>query len=344
MVDDVPEIDPALGLERATDALYGLRPEEFIPARDAAAKGARAAGDRDLAAALAALRKPTASAWLANLLVRDDPDLADRLTELGEGLRAAEASLDGQALRDLGVQRRQLVGSLVQRARALGAAQGHRVGDPVVQELDRTLTAALADSDAAEEILSGRLTGPREHVGFGAARPNLRVVRDPSPTAPSTPKQAAPTRPRAAAPKPSRDEAVTRARAAAQDAERDLEAARRSLATKQAEHDRAEREVGRAEAEHAARRDDRAQAHTDSEHRRRELAAAQAAADRAEARLREAEAAEESAVAAVTAGREARSDAVRDVRAARAAVTEAERAATAARKAVTAVEKGPRAR
>ena len=62
MVDEVPEIDPALGLDGATEALYALRPEEFIPARDAAVKRARADGDRDLAAALASLRKPTASA------------------------------------------------------------------------------------------------------------------------------------------------------------------------------------------------------------------------------------------------------------------------------------------
>lgn len=348
MDDDVPEIDPALGLEHATDVLYGLRPEAFIGARDGAAKAAKAAGDRDLAAALTALRKPTVSAWLANLLVRDDPDLAERLTELGEGLRAAEASLDGQALRDLGVQRRQLVGSLVARARGLGAAQGHRAGDPVVQELDRTLTAALADSTAAEEILSGHLTGPREHVGFGAARPQLSVVPDAGTTTAERPAEEPPPptarRPRAVEAGPAKDERVALARAAAQDADRELDAARRALTSRQEHQRRAERDLERAEAEHATRRDDRAQAQHDAEQRRRELAAAQAAADRAGKRLDEAEEAEQQAVAAVTAGKDARADAVRDVRSARAAVAEAERAAAAAHKAVTAVEKSAKPR
>ncbi|MCW2667516.1 MAG: hypothetical protein JWN57_2478, partial [Frankiales bacterium] len=62
--------------------LYALPPEEFTAARDAAARQARADGDRAGAAALKALRKPTAPAHLVNLLVRAEPDLVDQLLEL----------------------------------------------------------------------------------------------------------------------------------------------------------------------------------------------------------------------------------------------------------------------
>ena len=168
-------------LDSVSDELYGMPPNEFTAHRDTAARAARADGDKALATAIAALRKPTVSAWLMNLLVRDDASLAPQLSALAEGMRAAEASLDGEAMRDLNRQRRQLVASLVSRARRLAAPAGQRVGDAVVQELDRTLMAALADPRVTAEVLSGRLTGPREYVGFGAATapaPHLAVAGD----------------------------------------------------------------------------------------------------------------------------------------------------------------------
>ena len=69
-------------LDDVADDLYAGPPGEFIARRTAAAKAARSDGDRELAAAIGELRKPTVSAWLVNLLVRDDPDLAGRLTQL----------------------------------------------------------------------------------------------------------------------------------------------------------------------------------------------------------------------------------------------------------------------
>lgn len=156
-------------LDDVADDLYAGPPGEFIARRTAAAKAARSDGDRELAAAIGELRKPTVSAWLVNLLVRDDPALASQIVALGEGLREAEKSLDGPALRELSTQRRQLVRSLVARARRLAQPTGQRIGDAVTQELDATLTAALADPDVARDVVSGRLTAAREYSGFGTA-------------------------------------------------------------------------------------------------------------------------------------------------------------------------------
>ena len=135
-------------LDEVVDDLYSGPPSEFIARRSAAVKAARADKDRELADAIGELRKPTVSAWLVNLLVRDDADLATQIVALGEGLRDAEKSLDGPALRELSTQRRQLVRSLVARARKLAQPTGEK-GDAVVQELDATLTAALADPAVA---------------------------------------------------------------------------------------------------------------------------------------------------------------------------------------------------
>jgi DNA repair exonuclease SbcCD ATPase subunit len=156
------------GLDDVADALYSAPPSDFVARRDAAVKDARAAGDRELAREIGTLRKPTVSAWLVNELIRNDAHLAARLRELGDGLREAERSLDGPALRELSTQRRRFVASLVATAGRLAAQHGSRMTDSVGQEIDATLTAALADPRTAAEVTSGRLTGPREFAGFGS--------------------------------------------------------------------------------------------------------------------------------------------------------------------------------
>ena len=182
-------------LDEIVDDLYSGPPAEFISRRDAAVKAARADKDRELAAAIGELRKPTVSAWLVNLLVRDDAALAGQIVALGEGLRDAEKSLDGPALRELSKQRRQLVRSLVARARKLAQPTGQKIGDAVVQELDATLTAALADPAVAREVVSGRLTAAREYAGFGSADSSDSAAPAPPPPSPKEkPVKATPAR------------------------------------------------------------------------------------------------------------------------------------------------------
>lgn len=183
-------------LDEVVDDLYSGAPSDFIARRDAAVKAARADKDRELATAIGELRKPTVSAWLVNLLVRDDAALAGQIVALGEGLRDAEKSLDGPALRELSKQRRQLVRSLVARARKLAQPTGQKIGDAVVQELDATLTAALADPAVAREVVSGRLTAAREYAGFGSAdtSDSPAPAATPAPKPPKSAPKATPAR------------------------------------------------------------------------------------------------------------------------------------------------------
>ena len=55
--------------ESVVDQLYGLPLEEFTKARDAEARRLRAEGDKDAAAAVKALEKPTKAAWAINQVV-----------------------------------------------------------------------------------------------------------------------------------------------------------------------------------------------------------------------------------------------------------------------------------
>ncbi|MEN3305825.1 MAG: hypothetical protein V7603_2027 [Micromonosporaceae bacterium] len=191
-------------LEQIGDRLYALPPDQFIAARDEAVAAARKAGDRGTADAIGALRRPTVAAWLVNLLALRRPDLLDELFELGEGLRRAQHELQGDQLRELSSQRRGVVGALTAEAGRLareemsGRAQPEpgfgggehaprgtaRRPDLPLAEVEATLSAALADEEAAQRVRQGRLQRATSYTGFGETpKPRLRVITGGEPAA-----------------------------------------------------------------------------------------------------------------------------------------------------------------
>jgi hypothetical protein len=157
-----------LDLAQVTDELYALSPDDFRAARDERAGQARAAGDRDLARAITALRRPIVSAWLVNLLAREAAGQIDELLALGESLRDAQQALAGDRLRELSTERRRLVTALVGEAKRLAARDGRAVSLQVEREVEATLQAALADPDAAAAVRAGQLASPLSYAGLGA--------------------------------------------------------------------------------------------------------------------------------------------------------------------------------
>ncbi|MET8799414.1 hypothetical protein ABZV91_23815 [Nocardia sp. NPDC004568] len=158
--------------------LYGLAPAEFVAARNARAGAAQESGDRELAAAITALRKPTVAAWAVNTLVRAAPREVDALLRLGADLRTAQRQLSGARLRELTRQRRQVVDALAERAGEVAADRGRPVSGAVLRQVGETLTAALADPDIAERVRTGTLDTAQNYAGFGPVDPDLTVVRD----------------------------------------------------------------------------------------------------------------------------------------------------------------------
>jgi hypothetical protein len=153
--------------DEVADELYGLPPEEFTAARTAHEKQVRKDGDRELAARIHSLTKPSAAAWLANQLARKRRDELQPLLELGSGLREATERLAGDQLRQLSRQQHELVHALVQQARQLARTSGHAVSDGTANGLEDTLHAALADEQAAQQLLAGRLIEALHRTGFG---------------------------------------------------------------------------------------------------------------------------------------------------------------------------------
>jgi len=164
-------------VSQAADELYGLPPQEFTARRDALTKEARATGDRAAATEMAALRKPTVVAWLANQLSRRHPEAIAPLFELGDALREATATLAGSDLRRLSSERQRLVHSLVELARTLGQDEGQRITEDVARGVEETLHAALADHGAAQQLVEARLTTALAHHGYDVASGDPSATR-----------------------------------------------------------------------------------------------------------------------------------------------------------------------
>jgi len=174
-------------LDQAAGELYALPPSRFTAGRDALVVEARQAGNRSVADAIKKLKKPTLSAWLADLLALRRPEAIDGLIALGASLRTAQRRLDGEELRRLTHVRHEQVAGLLHDASQLAREAGERVSDPALVELQNTLEAAVADDKAAAAVRSGRLARPLQHSGLGfvdadvSARSRFTGALGPSP-------------------------------------------------------------------------------------------------------------------------------------------------------------------
>jgi hypothetical protein len=304
--------DPLLSI---AEELYSLPPTEFTGTRNQWAKQTRADGDPELAKRVGELRKPSVSAWVVNMMMRHQGEQMAQVLDLGASLRQAQSDLDGDALRELTRQRRQLTTAVTHQGRTLAAELGQKVTETVADQVQSTLHAAMVDEQAAAAVRSGMLVAALAATGVDGAdvadavavpaaigltarprsrpapqraeRADLSVVPepDPQPDAEQKARQAERT---------AAQEAVDRAMQAADDAQRRLRKATKRVkrieaGTLQAadELDQARRRV--AELEHALEGlDDAAAAAADKQERAEQrYAEAQRALEAAQASLSE---------------------------------------------------------
>lgn len=261
--------------------LYTVAPEEFIGARNELVRRLRAEKQRDEAAAVAKLRKPSATAWALNQVARSQPALIEDALAAGAQLRkATDAAVGGDAagLRKAASAERAASDSVVDAAVGVLGKQASR------PQLASTLRAAVLDEAVADELRRGVLTGDHDAPGFGfgfGLGEDVEVAAAPAATkaakrAPAATKPAAKKRAAAAAPKEDRASAKARAdaeRRARQEADAKAREERRRLAELRADVKRLEKRADR-----LARDAERAE-----EEARRVRAEADAAASEAEA-------------------------------------------------------------
>ena len=235
--------DDHTGIDAAADELYAVLPAEFIAARDARAKDVRSGGDEELYSQIKSLRRPSAAAWLVNLLARSEEGFDD-FSDLSHRLRDAQTNLDAPTMKELGQERTRVVAELVERAVYLanGADPSFRDTGTVRDQVTSTLTAAVADPTAEAAVTSGRLVTPLSYAGFGevdltdAVATPLHVVRE---------EEQKPTARPAA--KKVDQRALTRARADLERAEERLEEAEEAFDKARSDRHNARLEVKRAQ-------------------------------------------------------------------------------------------------
>ncbi len=158
------------------DELYAAPLSEFTPLRDAAAKRLKSEGDAELSAAAKRLKKPSVAAWVLNLLVRREAEQVDQVLTVGAALRQAAAALDGDELRTLTKQRRQVTAAVTTVARRVALGEGVKVTPAVADQVEATLTAAMLDEGAAAAVRSGLLVAALAAAGVDAVDVDAAVA------------------------------------------------------------------------------------------------------------------------------------------------------------------------
>jgi hypothetical protein len=143
-------------LDTEIQGLYALPPGEFTAARNALAKRLRKEGSKDGAETVAALPKPTVSAWAVNHLFTVEPERMEELLASGGRARKALGEIlgggDPGALRKAIQEARELANELRDRAADVLTEDGRRPGQPVVDRIATNLQS-LAFTPAAEPVL-----------------------------------------------------------------------------------------------------------------------------------------------------------------------------------------------
>lgn len=202
------------GLDAVSAELYAGTPADFVARRDELAKQARGDGDRELATAIKALRRPTVGAWYLNVAAASGLTSLRELLDLGRELRETQAAGDFAALRDLAARRGPLVTRVLRDLTAHLAQVGITSTSSGLDEVRTTLGAALADPAVDELVRAGRVDRPHSYGGFGEVE---MAVGPPAPSTSGTSKES-----------PRKDAAAAKEQLAA--ARRELAAAERERA------------------------------------------------------------------------------------------------------------------
>jgi hypothetical protein len=222
--------------------LYGLPLERFTVERNALAKALRSKGQRDEAARVTGMAKPSVAAWAVNQLVRTQRRDVKALFDAGDALQRAQSELvagraDSATLRKASESERAAVDALAQKARGLLSSEGREPSPATLERVSDTLHAAALDEDARIRVGDGCLNQELRHVGLGSGGASRNAE----------PSRSRGGRRSSAKKEPSRSKAAERQRAERLEAARKVEAgARRELERSSRELETAERRRRRA--------------------------------------------------------------------------------------------------
>jgi len=149
--------------------LYSVPLNEFIRERDALAARLKDDGQKEEAARIKALRKPSVAVWALNQLAQRRPDEVADLIRTGDRLRSTQEETlqggDAADLRTVAGERNRLVARLADEASSILEQAGSAPG-PHLEKIKNTLLAATSDQEAADMLGRGVLTTELAPSGF----------------------------------------------------------------------------------------------------------------------------------------------------------------------------------
>jgi hypothetical protein len=159
-------------VKREESDLYGLPLDEFVPQRTELEKRLRKDGDRERAAAVKKLPKPSVAAWAVNQASRCRPKerrallaASKELREVQERLLAGDAS--AAELEKAVAAQREAIDGLVEAASGLLTSEGKSMAEATITRVRETFAAVATDPELAELVEAGTLDRERQATGLG---------------------------------------------------------------------------------------------------------------------------------------------------------------------------------
>jgi hypothetical protein len=151
-------------LEEVLVQLATAPPSEFTRERNALVSRLTKLGQKEAAARVKAVPKPTVSVWAVNRLAREAPKNVNRLITAAEQMRAAQ--LGRGDLRAASASYQAALAHLSERAGAILREPGLGATHQVLLRVETTLAAAAADPDLQTALRQGRLERELAARGF----------------------------------------------------------------------------------------------------------------------------------------------------------------------------------
>jgi hypothetical protein len=157
-----------MGSVTDVDRLFSVPLEDFVAERKQVAKELRDAGERDAAAEVAKMPKPTPPAWALNQLAREEPDAVGAWLDAAEELRDVSAN-PGAGLREAMAAHRDATRTLLGVVRDRARPGGKPLSEPMLERARALLQAATVDASVGEALRAGRVVEGDEQPTFGSA-------------------------------------------------------------------------------------------------------------------------------------------------------------------------------
>lgn len=155
----------------SAEDLYGLALDEFTSERNELAKRLRSEGEKEEAARVAKLRKPSTAAWAVNQLVRTQKKAIGELFDAGDEMIDAQSQAIGgngsaDAIKAATQKQREATTKLLKAAAGLLSSDGHELPASVQERVSETLRAAAIDPESREQVSDGCLVKELHFTGL----------------------------------------------------------------------------------------------------------------------------------------------------------------------------------